>query len=108
MYTYKAIVFNVVDGDTIDVNVDLGFKVYTRQRIRLNRIDTPERGQPGFVEAGDFLRELLMGKEITLVTYRASKWGHFLGDIILNGEDVNQRMIDEGLAKPYNGGSKSI
>jgi micrococcal nuclease len=107
MYTYKATVFNVVDGDTIDVNVDLGFKMYTRQRIRLNRIDTPERGQPGFAEAGHYLRELIMGKEIILVTHKVSKWGHYLGDILLlNGEDINQRMIDEGLAKPYSGGIK--
>jgi micrococcal nuclease len=108
MYNYLATVFNVVDGDTIDVNVDLGFKVYTRQRIRLARIDTPERGQPGFAEAGDFLRELVMGKNVELKTYKVSKWGHFLGDIVLDGEDINQRMLDEGLAKPYNGGSKNI
>ena len=107
MYTYKATVFNVVDGDTIDVTIDLGFKLYTRQRIRLARIDTPERGQPGFAEAGDFLRELIMGKEITLVTYKVSKWGYYLGDILLGTEDINQRMLDEGLAKPYNGGTKT-
>ena len=107
MYTYKATVFNVVDGDTVDVTVDLGFKMYSKQRIRLSRIDTPERGQPGFAEAGDFLRELIMNKEITLVTTKVSKWGYYLGDILLNGEDVNQRMLDEGLAKPYNGGTKT-
>lgn len=106
MYTYQATVFNVVDGDTVDVTVDLGFKVYTRQRIRLARIDTPERGQPGFDEAGDFLRELILGKTVTLKTYKASKWGYFLGDIILDGEDINQRMLNEHMAKPYDGGTK--
>lgn len=106
MYTYKATVFNVVDGDTVDVNIDLGFKIYTKQRIRLARIDTPERGQPGFAEAGDRLRELIMDKEVTLVAYKASKWGYFLGDISIGSEDINQRMIDEGLAKPYTGGTK--
>jgi micrococcal nuclease len=108
MHTYRATVFNVVDGDTIDVTVDLGFKMYSKQRIRLARIDTPERGQPGFAEAGHYLRELIMNKEITLVTHKVSKWGQYVGDIVLNGEDINQRMLDEGLAKPYNGGRKLI
>lgn len=106
MYTYSATVFNVVDGDTVDVTVDLTFKVYTKQRIRLARINTPERGEPGFVEAGNFLRSLVLNKDVTLTTHKVSKWGYFLGDIFLQGEDVNQRMINEGLAKPYDGGTK--
>ena len=55
MYQYSATVYNVVDGDTIDVVVDLGFKITTKQRLRLNGIDTPEKGQPGFNEAKEWL-----------------------------------------------------
>ena len=43
MYDYKATVVKIVDGDTIDVDIDLGFYMVTRQRLRINRIDTPER-----------------------------------------------------------------
>ena len=106
MFQYKATVYNVVDGDTVDVNVDLGFKVYTKQRVRLNGIDTPERGQPGYAEAGDKLRELVLNKEITLMTYKQSKWGYFLADIYINGDYINSRMIAEGFAKHYTGGTK--
>lgn len=106
MYTYRALVYNVVDGDTIDVNVDLGFKIYTKQRIRLNRIDTPERGELGYTEATTRLKDLILDKEVTLITTKISKWGYYLGDIYLNDQDINQIMLTENLAKPYSGGTK--
>lgn len=101
MFTYKAVVLNVVDGDTIDVRVDLGFRIFTTQRIRLSRIDTPERGQNGFAEARDFLIDLIEGKTITLRTHGVSKWGHFLGDVILDGQDINQLLLEKNLARPW-------
>lgn len=107
MNTYRAIVYNVVDGDTIDVMIDLGFKLYTKQRIRLARIDTPERGQPGFHEATNRMKNLLLDQNITLVTTKVSKWGYYVGDIYLNTIDINQLMLSEGLAKPYLGEVKS-
>ena len=106
MFTYRAKVYNIVDGDTIDVEIDLGFKIYTKQRIRLNRIDTPERGDTGFKEATNRLKELILDKEITLITTKISKWGYYLGDIYLNDQDINQIMLTENLAKPYSGGTK--
>ena len=106
MFTYRAKVYNIVDGDTIDVEIDLGFKIYTKLRIRLNRIDTPERGDTGFKEATNRLKELILDKEITLITTKISKWGYYLGDIYLNDQDINQIMLTENLAKPYSGGTK--
>lgn len=107
MYTYKGIVDHVVDGDTIDVFVDLGFKVVTKQRMRVAHIDTPERGQPMYKEAADAARSLLSGKTVTIKTSKVSKWGYYLADITLDsGEDYGQRLIAMGLAKPYEGGTK--
>lgn len=103
MFTYKAVVLNVVDGDTIDVRVDLGFRIFTTQRIRLSRIDTPERDQNGFAEARDFLIDLIEGKTITLRTHNVSKWGHFLGDVILDGQDINRLLLEKNLARPWVG-----
>lgn len=107
MFTYQAEVYNVVDGDTVDVMVDLGFKMYTKQRIRLAGLDTPERGQPGYTEAGDRLRALVLNKRVRLVTTRASKWGYFLGELYVDDANVNSIMLLEGLAKPYDGGTKA-
>ncbi len=106
MYTYKATIYNVVDGDTVDANIDLGFKMYTKQRLRLSHIDTPERGQPGYAEATARLKQLVLGKEVTITTHRQSKWGYFLADIMTGDVAVNQVMINEGFAKPYSGGTK--
>jgi micrococcal nuclease len=116
VYTYKAIVTNVVDGDTVDVTVDLGFKIHTVQRIRLAGIDTPERGQPGYYEAKERLRVLCADRQVLLTTTKISKFGYYLGvvtlipdvfhPISLEYKDVNDILIEENLAKPYDGGKK--
>ena len=108
MYSYKAIVTNVVDGDTVDVNVDLGFKVYSKQRIRLAGIDTPERGQPGYQEAKDRVTELVLNKQVFLTTFKASKFGYYLGIVVPEdtGFDINTTLLAENLAKVYDGGKK--
>jgi micrococcal nuclease len=108
MYEYKATVVNVVDGDTVDAQVDLGFRVTTHQRLRIAHIDTPERGQPGFVEASNALKEMVLNKPVTICTQKISKWGYYLAQIMLaDGSDVSKRMVDGGFAKPYEGGAKT-
>ena len=108
MHTYRATVTNVVDGDTIDVTIDLGFKIFTKQRIRLNGIDTPERGKPGFDEAKQWVTNRLLGKDITLVTTKVSKWGYFLGDVYIDQQHINHQLVEQTLANPYDGGTKEI
>lgn len=51
LYTYRATIDRWIDGDTVDMLVDLGFRITTHQRFRLIGVDTPERGQAGYVEA---------------------------------------------------------
>ena len=107
MYQYRAVVENVVDGDTIDVSVDLGFKVGTRQRVRLARIDTPERGQPGYAAARDFVRDVVLNKTVTIKTDKVSKWGYYLADITLeDGRNLSDTLMQAQLAKPYDGRHK--
>ena len=105
-YEYKAKVTNVVDGDTIDALVDLGFKVQIMQRLRLTRVDTPERTQPGYAAARDFVKGLVEGKDVTIVTHKVSKWGYFLADVSIDGRDVADMLISTGLGKPYDGKAK--
>lgn len=106
MYEYKAKIFNVVDGDTVDATVDLGFKVQIMQRLRLSRIDTPERGQPGYAAARDFVKQLVEGKDVIIRSHKASKWGYFLADVVIDGRDVAEMLLAAGLAKAYDGGTK--
>lgn len=108
LYTYRAICTNVVDGDTVDLVIDMGFRNTSERRIRLSGIDTPERGQEGFQEAKDFLNDLLLGKECYLRSYKSGAFGRWLGEIFIDAagaetevQNVNQLMLDKGFAEIY-------
>lgn len=106
MYTYKATVVKIVDGDTLDADVDLGFHMRTRQRFRLARVDTPERGQPGFTEATDKVKELCpVGSEITIKSEKAGGFGRWLAEVTMQVGDLEINLGDqlllEGYAKLY-------
>ena len=111
-YLYRATVERVVDSDTIDVDIDLGFYTWLKsQRIRMVGIDAPEpKGETRSegLESTAFLKDLIEGKEIIIRTFKAKdggdekgKWGRWLGRIYLNGLDLNQHMIDTGHAVVY-------
>jgi micrococcal nuclease len=111
-YLYRAVVVNVVDGDTIDADIDLGFYVWIKkQRIRLLGIEAPEpKGatRPEGERATEFLKSLIDGKTIILRTVKGNdggdrddSFGRWLGTVYLNGVDVNAEMIDSGHAARY-------
>jgi len=120
MYEYRAYVNKVVDGDTVDVDIDLGFGIrLTDERVRIMGIDTPESRTSDKVEkifglaAKNRLKELL-GEVTTLKTQIAKdgedmrgKFGRVLGDFIgKDGRFVTEVMIEEGHCVPYFGESK--
>jgi micrococcal nuclease len=113
-YLYKATVTRVVDGDTVDLEIDLGMGVFVKERVRLARIDTPEtygvkkdsEEYKAGMKAKERLEELVKGKEIALETVKdkKGKYGRYLGEIYINDIDwtnVNSLLIHEGHAKPY-------
>jgi micrococcal nuclease len=110
LYQYKAFVTKVYDGDTITVEIDLGFKTSViGEKIRLNRINAPEiRGESREegLRSRDFLRELILGKEILLETIKdkKGKYGRYLGEIYFQQEknkwlNINDELVNEGLAE---------
>lgn len=111
LYYYKARVISVYDGDTVRVDVDLGFKSWIHnEKLRLARIDAPElRGdeRPEGLLSRDFLRELILGKEVVLHTFkdRQGKYGRYLADIWLNRDgkwvNINDLLVTEGHAVYY-------
>ena len=111
LYHYRALIISVYDGDTVRADIDLGCKVWIRNEpLRLLGIDAPEiRGEerPRGLVSRDFLRELILGKEVFIRTLkdRKGKYGRYLAEIYLEGEDrsVNQIMIDSGMAEDYGG-----
>ena len=112
LYNYKAIVVSVYDGDSITLDIDLGFNIWMRnQKVRLYGIDTPEiRGEErneGLI-ARDRLRELILNKEVILTSYKdkSGKYGRWLGTIFFKDKDnswenINQLLLAEGLAENY-------
>jgi micrococcal nuclease len=104
LYFYRAVVVEVVDGDTVTADVDLGFSVWIHgERMRLARIAAPnikgadrEAGQA----AGDFLRDLVLDKPLIIQTIQDSegKDGRYIAEIWLDGENLNDRMVAEGHA----------
>lgn len=105
-YTYRATVINVVDGDTIDVIVDLGFRMATTQRLRLARVDTPERNQQGYAEAKALTERIASGKAVTIRTTKVSKWGYYLAEVTVDGQNISDALLQARLARPYDGGTK--
>lgn len=106
-FIYKAICVSVYDGDSVTLDIDLGFNTWMRnQKIRLLGVDAPEiRGDEraeGLV-AAEKLRSLIAGKSIILHSYRdkSGKYGRWLGTLFLEDLNVNQLLLDSGLAKPY-------
>ena len=107
MYNYKAKIIDVYDGDTVTAMVDLGFLHFQEMKLRLYGIDTPElRGEEreqGII-VRDILREMVLGKEVTIRSYKDKqcKYGRYLANIILeDGLEVNQWLVDNGHAKEY-------
>ncbi|MBV1888928.1 MAG: thermonuclease family protein [Proteobacteria bacterium] len=108
IYRYRGVVSSVYDGDTITVDIDLGFHVQMKkEKFRLYRINTPEvRGpekEQGYVSR-DWLRERILNKEIIIVTHKdkKGKYGRWLADVWIGGICVNDELVDEGLAEYKN------
>jgi micrococcal nuclease len=109
-------VTKIVDGDTIDVMLDLGFDIKYKSRVRLFGIDTPESRTRDKVEkkygllSKKFLQEQIKkSKKVTIKTYKGDetgKFGRILGDVFLDGKSVNSLMCQKGHAVEYYGQSK--
>ena len=115
MYRYKVSVTRVVDGDTVDVDIDLGFGMtYKKQRVRMKGIDTPESRTRDLEEkkfglaSKEFLKEQLKDQEIELVSHDKGKFGRILGELFVGSStySINRIMIDNHHAVPYDGQSK--
>jgi micrococcal nuclease len=118
MYEYKVKITRVVDGDTVDAEVDLGFDTFIKDRIRLMGLDTPESRTRNKKEkalglaAKAYLKELLKENKGNIILRTSKegkgKFGRILGTLLIYDgmTSVNQMLIDEGHARDYFGGSK--
>lgn len=119
MYTYNAKLDRVVDGDTVDLNIDLGFDIWVKKRVRLHHVDTPEKRTRDLLEkhfgnlASEFVVDTLANAgKITVSTTldgNLDKYGRVLGVLWADNAlvSINDQLIDNRLAVEYNGQNKS-
>lgn len=110
MYQYNAKLIKVIDGDTVDVAIDVGFDISIKHRLRMQGINAPERGADGYEAARAALFEATANYPLVVTTYKdkREKYGRYLADIKVIGtngvtltESVSQYLLGIGLVKPY-------
>jgi endonuclease YncB( thermonuclease family) len=114
LYTYKAFLEHVVDGDTLSVKIDCGFNTWIRQKLRLRGIDTPELSEPKGQKAKVFVENALKDVPFIMIkTFKSDKYDRYLADIFYykstvankileKGSYLNQQLLELGLAIPMN------
>ena len=124
-YNFRVTKINrVVDGDTIDVTIDLGFDLYKKERVRVAGVDTPEKRTRNLEEKAlgldatawlkAKLEETIKGEEELIVRTElkggVGKYGRLLGWLYVGDSDIslNEQMITEGYAHAYDGGTKNM
>ena len=122
-YNFRVVEINrVLDGDTIDVTIDLGFDLFKKERVRVAGVDTPEKRTRDLeekalgIEATNWLKEKLEGAVAgdddlvirTELVGGVGKYGRLLGWLYIGDGDLslNEAMIEEGYAWAYDGGTK--
>ena len=112
----------MLDGDTIDVTIDLGFDLYKKERVRIAGVDTPEKRTRDLeekalgIDATNWMKEKLEGAidgddELSIRTELVGgmgKYGRLLGWLYIGDAEtsLNEQMIEQGYAWPYDGGTK--
>ena len=123
-YNYKAKLVRVVDGDTVDALIDVGFDIWFKKRIRFKGIDTWESRTRNLEEKALGLKAKARTKELLekissksgyfrIKSYGMGKYGRVLADVYIQDTDgnhiwVNKTLIDEGHAYVYDGGTKKV
>ena len=111
MYQYKIKkITRIIDGDTIDIDIDLGFNLTITHRVRLKGINAAETRTKDLEEKAEGIKarlwlekELAREGEWIIETHKEDKYGRILGTLYLSGDPVtvNERMLNEGIAEPY-------
>ncbi len=110
IYTYQAQILRVVDGDTVEADIDLGFDIWIKsEHLRLHRVEAPENNTDAGKRTTEALRNRIEGKTLYVCTHKMTRknreakgsFGRYLIDIYDEGENVNDWLLETGLAVPF-------
>lgn len=104
MYEYKATVTKVKDGDTLVLDIDLGFSIiYKNQVVRLARINTPETSTTEGLTVKDIVTKLLLNKIVVIKTTKdkKDKYGRYLAEVYVDGLNINDYLLENNYATKY-------
>ena len=118
-YEYAAKLVRVVDGDTCDAMIDLGFNTWVKKRIRFKGVDTWESRTRNLEEkkkglaAKAYVKDLLENSDegkFSIISHGVGKYGRVLGELFVKGHEtsINQLLIENGHAYEYEGGKKKV
>ena len=106
-YVYKALITGVIDGDTVDAEIDLGFKIKADLRLRIARIDTPELNSQDSairlkaLEAKQYVIDTILLKQVVITTTKPDKYGRYLAEIYYSDFNLSDKLLEMGLAVKY-------
>ena len=103
-YLYLGEVLRVIDGDTFNIRVDVGFHTFRLENIRLMGVNTPEiRGKerPEGLKVKEYVKQLIEGKKVLIETFKKGKYGRYVCEIYLGGKDDKQPLSENLLQKGY-------
>jgi micrococcal nuclease len=101
LYWYRATVLRAVDGDTLELDIDLGMRLHSTIRVRLLGIDTPERGDEGFSAAKEYVTKRAVGREVMIRTERSDSFDRWLAQVFVDGVDIGAELLDLGFAQKW-------
>lgn len=108
MYQYNAVIDEVIDGDTFDATIDLGFSTFKKERLRLKGVDTPElrtsnkREKNAAILVTEFVKHLLKDRTLVIETNKKGGFGRYIADIYLpQGGTLSNYLLKRGLAREY-------
>ena len=100
VYVYRAKLLRVIDGDTYELDVDLGMRVHTHQHIRLRDVNTPEKREAGWSEAVLFVTDAFQRARVILIqTFKDTQtFNRYVADVWLDGVSLAEMLVAAGLA----------
>ena len=104
MYTYNAKVLKIIDGDTIDVLIDVGFHINITHRLRVARVDAPELAgatHDAGVAVKEWLMDQILDEDVLIKTEKSDSFGRYIAEVQYRGVNVNDEMLELKLVTQY-------